>query len=301
MPDPFTPPLSVVVPSVNGWTDLVGTLEALERERADLPLEVLLPDRLGEELRARVRERFPWVRVLAAPRNTSIPDLRALAFEAATGTAVAVIEDHVIVPPGWAAAMAGSIAAGEQVAAGAVENAATGRLVDWAAFLCEYSQLLPPLASGPVEWLAGNNTVYQRDLLLRYASVWRAGQWEHYLHAAMRRDGVTLWQHPERVVGHKKHYTVREYLWQRYLYARSYAGARVAGMPVLKQLAYGCAAVLLPPLLWWRVVRTVWRKGRHRKELLRSLPLLLLFTGAWGLGEVVGYWRGPGNALSKVT
>ena len=43
------------------------------------------------------------MRVLEAAPETTIPDLRAMAFAAATGRSVAVIEDHVIVPEGWAA------------------------------------------------------------------------------------------------------------------------------------------------------------------------------------------------------
>jgi len=295
------PALSVVVPSVNGWGDLKACLSALAQERRDVALEVLVADRLGDALRQQVQEHFPWVRVLAAPSGTSIPALRALAFEAARGAAIAVIEDHVQVPPGWARALLGRIEAGDQVAGGAVENAATESLVDWAAFLCEYSQLMPPLPSGPVRWLTGNNTIYRGDLLARYAEVWRAGRWEDHLHDAMRRDGVALQQCPEIVVGHKKHYAVGEYLTQRYLYARSYAGLRVAGMAVSRKLAYGLAAFLLPPLLLARIVRTTWGKKRHRRELLRSLPLLLLFTSAWGVGEIIGYWRGPGDALARVT
>lgn len=295
------PALSVVVPSVNGWGDLEGCLAALDQQRPEVALEVLVVDRLGDSLQARVRQQFPWVRLLSAERHTTIPMLRAQAFEVATGDAVAVIEDHVLVPPGWARALLARIEAGAQVVGGAVENAATEKLVDWAAFLCEYSQLIPPLPSGPVGGVTGNNTVYRRDVLVRYAEVWQAGRWENYLHDALRRDGVLLHQHPEIVVGHKKHYTVWEYLSQRYLYARSYAGGRVAGMPVARKLAYGCAAFLLPPLLMVRIVGTIWRKGRHRAQLLRSLPLLILFTGGWGVGEIVGYWCGPGDALSRVT
>jgi hypothetical protein len=292
--------LSVVVPSVNGLGDLVGCLEALGRQRADLTLEVLVVDRLGEAVREEIRRRFPWVTVIAAPAGTTIPDLRALAFAQATGDSVAVIEDHVIVPPGWARQLLEAQRRGEDVVGGAVENAATQRLVDWAAFLCEYSQLLPPLPDGPAEGITGNNTVYRRSLLERYREVTRAGRWENHLHDAMRRDGVTLYCRPSIRVGHKKHYTVWEYTSQRYLYSRSYAGGRVAGAPALKRLAYGLAAFALPPLVYLRVVSTVWRKGLHRTELLRSLPLLVLFASAWGAGEIVGYWAGAGNALSKV-
>lgn len=292
--------LSVVVPSVNGWSDLSDCLRALMAAGWEVPLEVLVVDRLGDEVRDRIRSEFPSVRVLAAPSGTTIPALRAMGFEAATADAVAVIEDHVLVPSGWARAMLDALGAGEDVAGGGVENAATERLVDWAAFLCEYSHLIPPLAAGPVAGITGNNTIYRRSVLMRYRSVWGAGGWENRLHDALRRDGIALYQHPEIVVGHRMHYTVTGYMGQRFLYARAWAGDRVAGSGMLRRILFGGAALLLPGLLWARIVRTVWRKGRYRQELIRSLPLLLLFVLAWGAGESVGYWFGPGDALPRV-
>ena len=293
--------LSVVVPSVNGWSDLEGCLAALEAERSQTELEVLVADRIGETLRAQVRARFPWVTLIEAAPGVTIPDLRAMAFARATGPSVAVIEDHVLVPPGWARQMLQAQARGEEVVGGSVENAATARLVDWAAFLCEYSHLLPPLPDGPSDWLTGNNTVYRRALLDRYRAVTEQGRWENYLHDRMRDDGVTLFCRPAIRVGHKKHYTVWEYLSQRYLYSRSYAGARVAGAGLGKRLVYGLAALALPPLLFYRTVARIWGKRVHRGELVKSLPLLGLFLTGWAAGEMVGAWFGPGDALSKVT
>lgn len=293
--------LSVVVPSVNGWSDLEGCLAALEAERTQVALEVLVADRIGESLRAKVRARFPWVTLVEATPDVTIPDLRAMAFGRASGLSVAVIEDHVLVPPGWARQMLQAQARGEDVVGGAVENAATERVVDWAAFLCEYSHLLPPLPDGPSDWLTGNNTVYRRTLLERYRAVTEQGRWENHLHDRMRDDGVTLFCRPAIRVGHKKHYTVWEYLSQRYLYSRSYAGARVAGTGAARRFAYGLAALALPPLLFYRTVSRIWSKRVHRGELVKSLPLLGLFVTGWAAGEMVGAWFGPGNALSKVT
>jgi hypothetical protein len=193
-----------------------------------------------------------------------------------------VIEDHVIVPPGWARQMIGAIGGADRIVGGAVENAATGTTLDWAAFLCEYSHCLPPLPAGEAEWLTGNNVTYPRALLERYRAVVGEGRWENVLHDAMRRDGVPLVCHPEIVVGHKKHYTFGEYLSQRYLYARSYAGARVAGAPAAKRAAYGLAAFVLPPLLFYRTVSRILKKGRHQNWLVKSLPLIAIFVVAWG-------------------
>jgi hypothetical protein len=293
--------LSVVVPSVNGWSDLDGCLAALEAQRRDVNLEVIVADRLGEALRARVRSKYPAVRLVEANPGTTIPDLRAMAFAAATGRSIAVIEDHVLVPEGWARQMLEAQGRGEDVVGGSVENAATQRTVDWAAFLCEYSHLLPPLPEGPSDWLTGNNTVYRRSLLERYRAVTEQGRWENHLHDRLRADGVTLYCRPAIRVGHKKHYTIWEYFSQRYLYSRSYAGARVAGTPVSRRLAYGLAAVALPPVLLYRTVSRIWKKGSHRSELMRSIPLLAIFVTGWAAGEVVGAWFGPGDSLSKVT
>jgi hypothetical protein len=230
--------LTVVVPSVNGFADLERTLRVLMAEAEDLPLEVLVVDRCGDAVRDSVRARFPQVRVLSAPEHTTIPTLRCLGFDAARGSSIAVIEDHVIVPRGWARAMIESLH-GDVVVGGAVENAATDGIVDWAAFLCEYSHCLAPLPAGPSEWLTGNNVVYPRRLLDRYRSRLSSDRWEDYLHAMMRADGVVLMCRPDISVGHMKHVTVMEYVRQRYLYARSYAGARVADAPFVVAIGDG--------------------------------------------------------------
>jgi hypothetical protein len=206
----------------------------------------------------------------------------------------------VIVTPGWARALLEARRRGEAVVGGSVQNVATERLVDCAAFLCEYSHMLPPLPEGPSMWLTGNNTVYARDLLVRYGPE-AAGRWENDLHDVLRRHGVTLVMRPEIIVGHKKHYAVAEYVSQRYLYARSYAAARFARAGVVKRAMAGAAAIALPPLLLYRILSRVWSStGRHRGELVRSLPLLGVFVCAWAAGEAMGAWAGDGGAFARV-
>jgi hypothetical protein len=300
------PALTVVVPSVNGFTDLERALTALESESRDVALEILVVDRLGEDVRRATRARFPTARIIESPPSATIPAMRRMAFAAARGEAVAVIEDHVIVPPGWARALidaerdARRETAGDVVVGGSVANAATERTVDWAAFLCEYSHCIMPIPAGSSDWLTGNNIIYPRAVLARFQDRLADDQWENYLHEMMRADGVALICRPDIVIGHRKHYTVGEYFTQRYLYARSYAGARVAGASLGRRIAFGAAAFALPPVLFWRTVSRILSKRRHRAELLRSLPLIALFVCAWAAGEVVGSWLGAGDSLRKV-
>ncbi len=292
--------LTIVVPSVNGLGDLVGCLEAVERVRETVRLEVLVVDRLGGVVAETVRARFPAVGYLPVPRTSTIPEMRHLAFQQARGEAVAVIEDHVIVSPDWGRRLLDVLVEGHNVVGGAIANAATGKLVDWAAFLCEYSACLPPIPAGRSEWLPGNNVIYRRELLDRYRAVTAEGRWENRLHDAMKADGEVLWCRPDIVVGHKKHYTFGEYLTQRYFYARSYAGGRVAGKSLASRVGYGAAATVLPPLLLVRTLQRLSAKKVDRGLVLRSLPMIAVFVTSWGLGEVVGYWFGAGDSLAKV-
>lgn len=300
MVDRGKPDLAVVVPSVNGWGDLAGCLRALEAQPNGVALEVIVADRVGEDVRERVRREHPEVRLLEAPAGTTIPRLREMAFGAARADVVGVIEDHVIVPPDWAERMLAEHQGGAEVVGGAVDNAARDRVVDWAAFLCEYSHCLVPPPRGPAPWLTGNNVTYRRALLERFRATIAEGGWENRLHDAMKAAGIALESRPDIVVGHQKHYTVGEYVHQRYLYSRSYAGVRVAGAGIRRRSAYGFAVCALPPLLFYRIVTNVLRTGRYRRELALSLPLLAIFVIAWAWGEAVGSWFGPGDALEKV-
>ena len=291
--------LSVVVPAVNTLGDVIGCLTALEAQ-TDAEVEVLVVDRLGNGVRTEVGRRFPQARVIPVAPDTTIPRMREIAFGQATADAVAVIEDHAIVPPGWARALLDARRETGAVVGGSIDNAARSSVVDWAAFLCEYSHCITPLPAGPTSGLPGNNVIYDRALLQRYRDTIAAGKWENYLHDAMHRDGVPMVLRPDIGVGHKKHYTVGEYLSQRFLYARSYAGERVKGMPLSKRFAYGAAAFALPPLLMYRTVTRVLAKRRYRMQLLLSVPLLVLFIASWTAGEIVGYWFGPADSLSRV-
>ena len=296
------PELSVVVPAVNTMGDVINCLEALEDQRVDLPdLEVLLVNRLGHEVSRQVGECFGTVQLLDVPESTTIPEMRATAFRAATGDHVAVIEDHVVVPLGWGRRMIDALDEEKvDVVGGAVENAATETLMDWACFLCEYSHLIPPIQEGDVPGVTGNNVIYRRSTLMKFEEAWTAGKWENHLHDAMRAAGVTLFCRPDIVVGHKKHYTFEEYLTQRYYYARSYAAARVKDAPLSTKLFYGAACAALPPVLFQRTVLNIAKKRKHLGLLAKSTPLIGAFVTSWAAGEIVGSLAGDGGSLSKV-
>jgi hypothetical protein len=292
------PLLSVVVPSVTGDDSLVGCLSALRTVAAKTPLQIIVADRCGDHLRSALAARFPDVEILAAATGTSIPELRAMAFDRARGAAVAVIEDHVIVPPDWGRDLLAALADGPEVVGGSVYNGATSTILDRAAFLCEYAPVLMPLPRGPAERIAGNNVVYRRAVLDRYRGA-AAGQWEDVLHASMRQDGVRIECRPEISVEHRQRMRIGDYMAQRFLYSRSYAGARAVAAGRLRRVMMAVRSVALPPVLLARIGRHAVR-ARHTHDYVSGFPLLIVFTTVWAAGEVVGWLRGTGDALGRV-
>ena len=291
-----TPLVSVVVPCVNGLPAIAECLEALRRQDADVHAEVVVVDRCGEATRAVLRERFPEVVILAAEPGTAIPALRALGIARSRGPLVAIIEDHCNVAPGWLSAIDRARRAGHPVIGGAVENANVDRLVDWAAFFCEYARFMPPLKGGVVEEVAGNNVVYERDLL----GDLEPDAWEFFLHARLKERGVPFHCEPALLVSHKKEFGFGRFLEQRYHYSRSFAGMRLADAPRWRRLLYAAGTPLLPLVLFGRIAAAVARRRRHWGVFLASAPVLAVFLGSWAWGEAVGALGGPGDSLGKV-
>lgn len=294
------PRLSVIIASVNGLPYLEECLRSLEQQSARAEAEVIVVDRCGGQTASCVRDKFPWVVLIAGPERHSIPELRALGMLRAAGEILVITEDHCIAPPTWYEEILRAHRATSLAIGGAVENASVTRLVDWAVYFCEYSRYMGPVSEGPTDDIPGNNASYKRAVLDLFGDVVKRGVWETILHWEIRRAGHGLGSHPGMWIWHKKSFGVGEFLAQRYHFARSFAAMRVAGSPWVTRALYAGGSPALPVLLVGRIGGRVLRKRRHVAEFLRALPLIILFTVSWSVGEFCGYLWGPGTSHAKV-
>lgn len=295
------PVVSVVIASVNGLPYPMACLEALEAQEGDIAFEAVLADCTGPATVAAVRERFPWVKVLAYDEPKSVPWLRAAGIREATGRLVAVTEDHCVPRTSWIRSLVEvHEETGWAAVGGGVENDATTRTVDWAVFFCEYHQHMSPVPAGPSDFIPGMNVAYDMPALASMRDVFADGLWENFLHDRLRAAGHVIGMDPRIVVGHKKRFTIGMFLAERFHYSRSFAGMRVADAPVRRRLAWAAATPALPVVLLSRLVRHVAHRRQHVGWFVRSFPLIVVFTMAWSVGELVGYLAGPGDSLLKV-
>src|SRR4029453_7697862 len=94
---------------------------------------------------ARIRERWPAVRLIRLDERSTIPRLRAAGIGATSSPIVALTSESCVPAPGWFAALRRAHADGPDAVGGAIENGSTDRLIDWAVFFCEYGRYMTPL------------------------------------------------------------------------------------------------------------------------------------------------------------
>jgi hypothetical protein len=288
----------VVIASVNGWEMLEPTLDAIDAQPERSLMEVIVVESVGDEVRQRLRDRWPAVDVIEAQRQP-IPKLRHAGVCKARGKLVAILEDHGTVTTDWAASLLETHKGPWAAVGGAVENGKRG-LVNWAVFFCEYTAYMKPVPEGEAEDLPGNNIAYKRPHLMRHAHVLAEGKWESWINDRLRADGVAIASTNAAVVHHIKTFRLGYFVVQRFHFARSYAGMRRGDQSPLKRIVYGVGSLALPAILMARITRTVVRKKRHLGRFALASPLVFGFLTVGAVGEMIGYLFGPGASLEKV-
>jgi hypothetical protein len=300
-PDTRTPVLSVVVASRLGWPYIDACLASLARQDDGVESEVIVACQVGSEVVQYVSTRYAGVRLIECPGPKSVFELRAAGILAARGDIVALTSDYCIVPAGWyASIVCAHTTHPDPAIGGAVDNGAVGRVVDWAAYFCEYSRFSNPVPEGGVHDLPGSNVSYKRSALDEWRPEIEPGYRETFLHRRMKAAGCRLWSSPTIVVLYNRRYRFREFLASRFHYGRWFAGTRRMELGRLRQLSYPALTLLLPPWLVARIARPVLARRRHLGKFAMALPLVACFVAVGTVGELVGGLFGPGDSALRL-
>lgn len=291
------PALSVVIATTEGWPYVAEVLESVREQAESVGAEIVIADGSGRPEPA-VHEIGTATRWLVVDEN-SVFALFRRGLSAAQGNLVATTEDHCIVRAGWCAAILNAHAQHPEAAAigGAIENGSTGSLLDWASFFITQGLHLSPLGQREVR-----ATTNEANLSLKRWAVERIGDSQGLGFMAileLRRlagEGATLRVDDRMVVDHFQEIGFRATSAIHFHNGRTIAGFRRAvGMSAEDWLRM-FGALLLPLVRTYRAGRTVWAKGRLRRTLIVSLPLMLWLDVCQGAGHLVGYAAGPGDS-----
>jgi hypothetical protein len=110
--------------------------------------------------------------------------------------------------------------------------------------------------------------------------------------------GETLWLSSLLLTNQKRTQKLLPALRERYEFGRLYGSLRAADATRARRLAWGIGSLILPAVLVTRVFSSVVRKRRHLKMCLLATPYIVLFSGIWSWGELVGYLSGRRGSQS---
>jgi hypothetical protein len=298
------PELSVIVTTVDDFETVRKTVRHLRaqtvRERLEIVLVCPSADRLALDP-AEVAG-VGGVRVVEVGAITSSAAARAAGIRAAAASVIALAEDHCFPAPDWAEAL---IAAhrGPWVAVGPVLGNANPRtMLSWANLIVEYGPWMAPAAPREIDHLPGHNSSYKRAPLLEYGDHLREMmEAESVMQWDLVAKGHRLYHEPAARTFHLNYSLLSHSIALRFFGGRVFGGCRSRHWPAWRRLLYTLGAPLIPAVRLTRLVRSMRRSPEQRPLLPRIVPTLALTLAVDGLGELVGYALGPGNANAILT
>lgn len=297
------PLLSIIIANTNGQFVLTKCLSALEEQMTNRDVEVIVVELAEPEPTHATHRQFTWVKYVPVDRGSPIPQMLKSGLERSRGEIIAILEDHEVVNPDWCEAVLAAHRAYPEVAAiaGPIENGCISRIIDWAAFFCEYCRFMPPVPAATTEFIPGNNVAYKRWALEEIAPEDLAGGfWVNTLHPHLLKRGCQFRMEPGLTVSHQMQFGFFEFLVQRYHYSRYHAGSLMLDQRLFARMAYSAIRPVLPVILLKRILSCGFTKNRFRKELMYSTPLLMCFTAVWAFGEMIGALFGPGQSVAFI-
>jgi hypothetical protein len=296
---PGTPELSIVVASRESSNELARLLNGLTQQVSGQQIEVIVAGCQSAAPRNSAAD-YLGVAFIQLPEKTTLPKLFQAGISRSRGGVIALTDTTCEPDPGWVRAILEAHKAPAPVIGGAVEMNGISRLIDWAAYFCEYGQFMLPLTNGPATEVPGNNLSFKRRALDDGKEFTRDGFWKTYWCRRLQEEGIELELRPSIIVYYKKTFELIPFLVRRFHHGRCFAGMRVARASLPRRAAYGAGACLLPFVFFWRTISRVVPKKRYLTKFFLSLPIIAVAIVSWSIGECCGYLSGAGKSCAHV-
>jgi hypothetical protein len=246
---------------------------------------------------------FAAARVVGVDAVQRLAPARAAGVRAATAPLVYLAETHAFPQPGFVESVLAAHEEGWNAVVPGVGNANPGDGArSWSILLLDYGDRLATNPPAERTTVGPHNAAFERALLLQLngelATLLAPGS---ALSAELRRRGARIGFRPDALIDHVN--VSRPVAWagERFAGGVILAQARVARWSLARRLLYAGGSPLIPLVWLSRTLRVVrWREHRHEVPLL-TLPLMLLGTVIWALGECAGYLGAGGDAEARMS
>jgi len=297
-----TPLLSVILATPTEYLTIRKTVSHLRSQTVcgSLELVIVAPSQLLLDLDVDQLSGFARYQVVEIQEFQSIGQANAAGIRQATASIVALAEDHCFPDPQWAERLIAAHQGPWSAVGPGVRNANPSTSISWADLFIGYGPWLTPSHSREAEFLPGHNTSYKRDVLMGYVDqLDPMMEAETVLHWDLREKGHRLYMESTATVAHTNFSLWASWIPAQFYNGRLFAGARGRQKRLVWRMVFVLGSPLIPVVRLWRI----WA-GLPSRELtirfLGCLPTLIIGLAIDGVGQMVGYALGTGNALDKV-
>jgi hypothetical protein len=297
------PALSVVLATPDSYDTVRLTMQFLRAQTVRDQVEVVLVGPTEEGLRAPAAdlEGFWGHQLVAVGPVSSIARVNATGVRRARASLVALAEDHAFPEPEWAATFIAVHVGPWAVVGPSIRNANPTTVVSWCDFVVGYGPWMDPAAAGPAPFLPGHNSCYKKSVLLEYGDrLDEMMEAETVLQFDLCRRGHQLRVAPGARLAHTNFAFASSWLPVMFYQGRVFGSSRARSWGFTKRLFYGAASPLIPAVRLLRAVPQFARAGGPKPTMIRLLPMLALGLVFDGLGQMLGYLAGSGDAVARV-
>ena len=232
------------------------------------------------------------VSVIFSPVGSLIPVLWKEGILVANADRIALTTAHCVPGRDWVPALLGIDMSATPAVGGVITNDSDANARSWAIYLLRYISFSPPLTAGKVTDLAADNALYRREDILQNSDLLEDGFWEPSFHRRFHRTGLSLMLDPGLRVIHKNCYTTRQFFQQRLAHGKEFGMDRCEGISEGKRRLMLLLSPLIPFVFLSKICLRVLKRRKYFGKFLMSLPWLMIFLTAWGVGEANGYRAG---------
>ncbi|MEO6051186.1 MAG: glycosyltransferase family 2 protein [Pyrinomonadaceae bacterium] len=292
--------LSVVVVSLYSHRLLRKCLNSILANQHLDEVEILVADCCSDDPVSSLMENYPNVCFLQFPQKAGIPVLAGAGIKQSKGEIIALTDSSCVVSTDWVSEVRAAHRSSSLVIGGAVDVSGPMKMIDWAAYFCEYGQFMPPLKAGRVEVLPGINISFKRSALEKQIQYVEPEFWKTYWCEKLKEEGVELFSEPAMLVHYAKTFEVIPFFIRRFHHGRCFAGMRSRQLSFSKRMVYVGGSLTLPLILLYRTIATILTKKQFLTELVLSFPYIVLAIGFWSIGEFCGYLAGKGKSCELI-
>ncbi len=295
--------LSVIIADSGVSTQIERCLRTLVTQARVVQAEIIVVHRTQDTLMTMVKAAYPEVTFVGPSKQANLPALLGEGIARSSGQIIAITDTSCVIDDHWLTSIVEAHRSECPVVGGAVEPASFGKLLDWAAYFCDYGQFMRPFREGPAAEMPGNNLSFKRWALGRCnpdgADV-AMNFWKSQWCSGLRQKGFELLLTPTVVLRTERTHRLLPFLRRRFHHGRCFAGMRLAQTTSRRRAFYVMGSAVLPFLFLARLVQRITPKRRHMRKFILAFPLIAVAVTCWSAGEFYGYLRGPGHSCAQV-